>query len=417
MKQSFERILKEQLENYEMPYDNGAWEQFSKRLDGTPPTSFYRKWWFAASVGTVLVGSATYFALSSDDVKTSENAVIAETIAPSAKTIQETAPAKSDNSTDKTQDAASELKQQDPQQKATYTWEPGTAAIQTGHTIHIPASPLTIVTDRNEISTSLIISGENGTTNGYTRFEVPTSICLNESFTVRNPNESAVTVTLPNGRTKTIPAKQTAEIKASEAGKITVQSGNQLETITVNESVANLIIDVDQSIPFDQGIPTAKFNVLNADNPVYWTTTLNERPQNVTELTVHPYTEREVTVTAHSTDQNGCPVTEKKTIALEKYNLIAPNGFNPDGNSELSKTFMPGALRVRDTPFELIIMDAKTMATVYRTTDASQGWDGTDSRTGQIAAPGSTWLWKVILKAPQPGEKNEYSGMFTRFQQ
>ena len=67
-----ERIFKEALDQHEVPYQSGAWEAMSKRLDGTTPTPFYRKWWFAATVGTVLVSSSTYFMLREQATKPAE---------------------------------------------------------------------------------------------------------------------------------------------------------------------------------------------------------------------------------------------------------------------------------------------------------------------------------------------------------
>ena len=73
---NIEQIIKESLENHELPYNEAAWESMSKRLDGTTPSPFYRKWWVAASIGTILVGSAFFFALNSQSEstqKTKEN--------------------------------------------------------------------------------------------------------------------------------------------------------------------------------------------------------------------------------------------------------------------------------------------------------------------------------------------------------
>jgi hypothetical protein len=415
MKENFERILKQQLDNYEMPYDNGAWEQFSKRLDGTPPTSFYRKWWFAASVGTVLVGSATYFALSSAENTTPERTAAQQTVAETtgkseAPSVHKTQTASGQQTTTE-QTAGKE--QQAPHQEA-YNWVSTPDA-----SIGLSQDPQQRVeragADEHRVVTTP--SGPNvpvHNTPHLVKFEAPAMICLNESFTVKNPNDLPITVTMPNGRTKTIAGKQSAEIKASEAGRISLHTNGQTEIVVVNEAVSNLIIDAD-ALVYENGIPTLRFNVLNADHPVTWKSSVNpkEEPAGKNELIVHPFSQNDVTVTAYSTDQNGCTVSEKKTIPGKIYNLLAPTGFNPTSSDERTNKFIPYALKERDTPFEMVIMDAKSMAVVYRTTDASQGWDGIDSRNGQMAAPGSTWLWKVTLKSPNPGEPREYSGLVT----
>ena len=69
---NIEQLIKESLENHELPYNEAAWESMSKRLDGTTPSPFYRKWWVAASIGTVLVGSSLFFALKSNEAEKPE---------------------------------------------------------------------------------------------------------------------------------------------------------------------------------------------------------------------------------------------------------------------------------------------------------------------------------------------------------
>lgn len=416
MKEDFERILKQQLENYEMPYDNGAWEQFSMRLDGTPSTPFYRKWWFAASVGTVLVGSAAYFTLSSREQNVHERVVTEQTTAEHAAPLQ-TTPAQPESADVRTpaKQVPSAGKQQHVHERETYTWTNVQSTPENPLQEQQPADRGTTTEHRAQMTPA----GQTFAVQNAPRlvkFEAPATICMNESFTVKNPNDVPISVTLPNGRTKTIAGKQSAEIAASEAGRITLRTNGQTEVVLVNEPVSHLIIDIDASLLYENGIPTLKFNVLNADHAVTWKSNVNPQAQSVSKngIVVHPYQQRDVTVTAYSTDQNGCPVSESKTITLEKvYNLLAPTGFNPTSSDERTNRFIPYALTERDTPFEMIIMDAKTMTVVYRTTDASQGWDGIDSRNGQMAAPGSTWLWKVMLKNPQPGEQSEYSGIVT----
>ena len=92
---------------------------------------------------------------------------------------------------------------------------------------------------------------------------------------------------------------------------------------------------------------------------------------------------------------------------------MAPTGFNPSGGDSRTNQFIPLALTMRDTPFEMVIMDPNNMTVLYKTSDASQGWNGIDSRTGQLVPTGSTWLWKVVMKKPLPGEPSEYKGLIT----
>ena len=408
MKENIERIIKQQLENYELPYDGGAWEQFSKRLDGTPSTPFYRKWWFAASIGTVLVSSATYFALTSTESTDNPQAPKTEQIVSTQETGQSTAASNTNRNAEKSATTSGITNTQ-------------------GSTVDIPASVSSIpsVEEPERISfipnvvlqtPELLVVDPNPQRPRFVKLTLPSQICLNEAFTIENPNDVLVTVTYPNGRTKLIQPKQSAEIKSSKSGAIQVETGRSTELITVNETSAQLYIDVDASLLYENGVPTLKFKAeaTGTDQPVTWESNITSRTSDKNHLVVHPYTEREVNVTAISTDANGCTVSETKTVTLnEIYNLMAPTGFNPSGGDSRTNQFIPLALTMRDTPFEMVIMDPNNMTVLYKTSDASQGWNGIDSRTGQLVPSGSTWLWKVVMKNPLPGEPSEYKGLIT----
>lgn len=405
MKENLERIIKQQLENYELPYDGGAWEQFSKRLDGTPSTPFYRKWWFAASIGTVLVSSATYFALNSNESTNNQVAPKTEQIVSNNESNHSTGTAVSENQIGQSAVTTSTTNTTEGSEN-TQTYTPNVTSDE-------PERIQFIAPDIIKIPEVLPIDPNPQ----YTRFvklTLPTAVCLNESFTIENPNDQVVTVTYPNGRTKLIQPKQSAEIKSSKSGAIQVETGRSTESITVNEATAQLYIDVDASLLYENGIPTLKFDVSGTDQSVSWESNVAATTSDKNHLVVHPYTEREVKVTANSTDANGCAVTENKTVTLnEVYNLMAPTGFNPSGGDSRTNQFIPFALTMRDTPFEMVIMDPNNMTVLYKTSDATQGWNGIDSRTGQLVPTGSTWLWKVVMKKPLLGEPSEYKGLIT----
>jgi len=410
-----ERIFKEQLNNYELPYEPGAWEALSKRLDGTPSTPFYRKWWFAASVGTVLVGSATFFALSTAENKqeTARTEALSKTQDPSGKAT------------------ASSAVQPSGQASAALTEETTVKApaVTEGESkMVISQNP---PSQRNQI-TQIIqsITEPDYTASGSTKtmgdqsapsdsklnpIIVPSSVCINEAITVENPNNTEIYVKLPGGIAHIIPGKKSLKVTATEAGIITLRSGRLNETITVNSASSNLYMNVDASVLYENGIPTVKFEINGAENEVSWESNIASKSIDKNKLIVHPFKEKQVVVTASSTDQNGCVVTESKTITMEdNYNLIAMEAFRPLGDIAENKLFMPYALTLREAPFELTIFDPKTGAPVYMTNDASRGWDGTDSRKGEMVTANSIWSWKVVMKNPLPGEPHIYTGTVTR---
>jgi hypothetical protein len=93
---------------------------------------------------------------------------------------------------------------------------------------------------------------------------------------------------------------------------------------------------------------------------------------------------------------------------------MAPSGFRPNSGDIQTNTFMPYALTQRNVNFELVVLDPRTGAVVFSSSDATQGWDGIDKRTGEMVKENSVWAWKVVIKNPNVGEPVEYKGTITR---
>ena len=58
----------------------------------------------------------------------------------------------------------------------------------------------------------------------------------------------------------------------------------------------------------------------------------------------------------------------------------------------------------------MIILDPTDGHMVYKTSDASKGWDGTDMKTGSPVAYEKSYIWKVVILNPEANEQNEYGG-------
>ncbi|NBR15098.1 MAG: hypothetical protein EBU01_11050, partial [Crocinitomicaceae bacterium] len=110
----------------------------------------------------------------------------------------------------------------------------------------------------------------------------------------------------------------------------------------------------------------------------------------------------------------GCETTETKTfISKDDYNLLAVNALNLNSNDNRNNTFMPFALKQRNTPFKLIIIDPNDGGIVFESSDASFAWEGIDKRDGKKVNPKKAYIWKVTLLSPEKGEKSEYKGTIT----
>lgn len=417
-----ERIFKEALDQHEVPYQSGAWEAMAKRLDGTTPTPFYRKWWFAATVGTILVSSSTYFMLREETAKPkqeiTQNDVKTPVSSNEATTpLAENNPVTASGTTASTSDVPTELNTVAPAN----TYDNGTAPAPndnltnktTATNPHKGTTPNTTTSIPTTPKTP--IDGEKPAAS-YAALSLPERVCFNDTWEFTNPNDQeTVYVTAPSGKQIAVKPGKTVQISANQEGAIEVLSGTQKQEIVVVRSNSKLYINIDSYVIFDNGIPTLTFKASGNENPVQWETSAKGFEIQNGELLVHPYQDKQVTAIARTTDMNGCEVEEKTTLRVEQtYNLMAPTGFYPNDFDQRKNRFMPYALTKRNVGFELIIVDPNNGGIVFKSNDATHGWDGIDQRTGEMVPENSVWPWRVILQQPNQGENKEYTGTITR---
>ena len=120
-------------------------------------------------------------------------------------------------------------------------------------------------------------------------------------------------------------------------------------------------------------------------------------------------------IKAFTRDANGCESSDEVSFFVEKnYNLLAVNAFTPNSFDDRNTTFMPFALKNRNTPFKMIIIDPSNGAVIFETSDANQAWRGINKNTGELVKQNTSFVWKVILQNPEQGESPEYMGTVVR---
>ncbi|AEA45130.1 hypothetical protein [Fluviicola taffensis] len=407
---NIEQIIKDSLENHEMPYDGAAWEAMSKRLDGTTPSPFYRKWWVAASIGTVLVGSSLFFGLNNQ----TDSSKTADANAPVATKTNTTTP--TNNQADNRFDTHTNPQTNTPneQQVATNSVD----KTQQSAKPHVTPNQILEVTPLSGFYIEPIISTKNDSGNpsneqkNYLPVQLAqTNLCIGDEIEITNPNDALSISVIQNNRTQLIKPGGKRVVTANVEGTIEVVSGKNTQTIAVNRPSDKLYISADPTVIYNNGIPSVEFTGSGAESTIHWTVEKYHGEVQNGNFIVHPYTGKDITVKATSKDLNGCTVTETKTISIkEEYNLQAVNAININSGDSRNNRFMPYALIERNIAFELYIYDAKTGRVIYKTNDTSNGWDGTDMNTGSLVQASSVHLWKVIIKNPLPGEPKEYKG-------
>lgn len=416
---NIEQLIKESLDNHELPYNEAAWESMSKRLDGTTPSPFYRKWWVAASVGTVLVGSALFFALNSQSESTDQTKNTMSVVSRNAENPQV-------KNQDKTQTSQNTIPQThiphiEENQAIVFQDETTPKNHQHLNPVHSNGNQKGEPINRkdnegqpasNQNSKPTIADANPSKNSLLPAIFNKSKYCIGDEIEITNPNENTTVQVLQNGKSLlTVKPDTKKTLIASSEGSIDVLVGNQKQTVYVNGTTTDLYIHVDPSLIYENAIPAVRFNVSGNDNPVHWKVEKHTGEVENGTFIVHPYKGTEISVSVSSKDQNGCLVVENKTISIpEEYNLNASKALDVNASDVRFNTFMPYALKERNTPFELYIYDARSGRVIFKTSDVSNGWNGVDSHTGEMLKNGSTVLWKVIMKNPNPGEQREYNG-------
>jgi gliding motility-associated-like protein len=165
------------------------------------------------------------------------------------------------------------------------------------------------------------------------------------------------------------------------------KQAEQKNTITVADVPS---VRVDYTISDDNNM-LVNFEA-EGDKVTDWKWNFGDNKSSSVQNPAHTYSKKG-NYPAELTAKNstGCVTVVKKDVNLKnELNLLAPNGFSPDGDG-INDTWMPAALLNGDYIFTLTILD-KSGKVVFRTSDKNNVWDG------QGAKAGDTYKWIVVVK-------------------
>lgn len=426
---SFEDKMKEGLNSNQYPYNPAAWNELSKRLDGGPKGGL-KKWHVAA--GIIGVAAITTFFIwnsNSETEKTTDNTVLVEN---QAKQQSQVAQSK-DKSTDgvkkdvaNNNDAANPGSDQVNLQNA---GEPTNSAGNNGssnnssndvassnHAVHNNDGSGSGIADNNGSVNSNSGSGsqnDNRTIRAwkYISPAIPENVCQGENLQIKNDNTYPLVVIYPNGLNWIGGAEKVTRLNPSIAGayQIGYMRDNEFlaqSSFVVSEAPLAEFDFVDLTQKYLKGLPTVEVRATVRASSYEW------KYENGTlrgdDVDFHFYEKGIHPITLTVTNENGCSASIEKSVTVdENYNLMAMKAFVPNG---INATFMPFALTERKVNFTMIILDPNDGHVLYATSDASHGWDGTDQQTGSPAEMDKSYIWKVTLTNPEPGESAIYSG-------
>lgn len=406
MKNEVNPNWKEAIRNQEVPYDPAAWKMLEARLDQVMPLAKPGKpWlkWAVASASVVTVGLGIYLFKQADR---------STNLAPRVATQNVTSSATSDPQTLTEQAIPSE---RSAQRKVTST-RPLTAP-----DVYPEMDPVTAVTQP-----MTIVSDGTGEPDVMVRkiADVPvkfiqpivsrTQLCVGDTWEVESQMSDLVLKHVESGRTWPI-QRGNQVVTMRFAGSYVFVWKAETHPAAVVASAPQVDVQVD-ALFYEKGLPFNHVKALTSNIvQIEWKDENGTILSREKEFDFHGYRAGLHPITATVKDEQGCSVTVRKSVQVDaNYNLLAVTGFNPEHPNPKNATFIPYALLERNTPFEMIIIDPKTGETVYKTSDVTQPWNGVDLRTNQLVKPGTTFIWKVKLFAPEYNETADYKGTITR---
>jgi hypothetical protein len=416
MSKNIEDLFKESLREHSFPYDEKAWVSLEKRLPQS--TISYAKWLKWGVGAAILVSGITVATLMS----TSEES---KTVAQQKTSInkQPATEQKSKQNTERNSKNAISSTDNKPEISS------GTKNIEAESTKKTTATnySATVETNHIESANNHVLptewkqdykSKEDLPVNpmDLTFPEIPEK-CTGESITLNNKNNRTIYLKEPNGIFIAIEPSERIKFYLKEPGQYGFVSdikGKIQQSFHVRSGESFELI-LDRELNYENGLPTIKASTDTKESNVQWI--VNGRFQDLKgkQVQLNMFDKGRFEVVAKVQSNDGC-IAEKSTNVLvkEDYNLLAVNAFDPYSSNVLNRGFLPYALKVRQTPFKMTIMDPESSAVVFETSDFTQEWDGIDKRNGKMVPANKSYIWKVVLIQPEKGEKNTYTGTIVR---
>lgn len=397
-----EKIIKESIEQYEAPYNPDAWSKLSSRMDATPAvasTASSFKWlWIAASAVVAVSALSFWYFTNENESSTTEKTQIQLTENETkSKQIQGEQNISADEDVEDNNQSI-EKQEFTPQKSSTY--EPKQLA-QTAVDDHFAFEDRTDGSKTPEVKSTFKLPLVSG------------NLCVGSEISISNLNEIEVGI-LCNGRLiQYIAPKSNTKLKLASAGTYSYSKKSEIFAAFEVKDTPKIDFVADELL-YDNGLPFNHLKAIGSATSFEWVNKKGDILSTQREFDAHFYTKgsHEVVLKAKL---DGCVTSVKKAVEIEtEYNLLAVTGFNPEHPDPRRQTFVPYALLVRNVSFHLSIIDPKTGAVVYTTSDASQPWDGRDKRTGELVPANASYIWKVTLFNPEPNEKSEYKGIIVR---
>jgi hypothetical protein len=437
MSKLLEKIFKEKLQDYDAGMSPDAWKTFEKRLDaGKGSNSALKYVLWSVGIAAVLT-PVLYFSIATSD---SQNELLVEGNL-ELKLIQPEPSLSDENKetgllVDSNDIAADETQQPEQKIEAANAEKPsrpiaqnqllnkedeeGTLVSPSNHRASVSENTNPDLKPKNDNPNIPAVEVKKDMEKVFVSGRVTSDfICQGETIKVMNSSDkdnelvrvdiNGLVVDLKSGKDITLQLEQSTEVLFLNK-KNEVIGSRQIEVIQVDIPVANIETNI-----YHEGLPVAEAKLIGTIKSAEWYYD-NRLVGHGAEQRIFTFNRGRHSIDVKGLDVNGCAFELEIPVHVEDdYNLMAPNSFAPEGVDIRRRTFIPFALTQRDTPFTLTIIDPRDNDVIYTTRDANAPWDGIDRRTGKLVSKDRSFVWKVQLENPKPGEKNVYIGNVIHF--
>ncbi|MDB4089284.1 PKD domain-containing protein [Flavobacteriales bacterium] len=429
MKNNFEHIIKNSLENDEVPYETGAWEKFNK---AQTPTPFYKTKWFIGGAALIaIIATITLTNVNFNSTNTQLNVNDDEQIAQATNTN-----VKLENSTSENSEIAEVNNKKENDE------------VVTSSTIELPEINEEEIKDTTDIYSTINLLDEtkldenNIATTGVEKTKplntakeskkielIPSvdAILPQASFFIENTickgndinliadkanvnydyswklNENEIIFGKVVSTEATVIGQNNVTLYITQNG---VQISEKRTTFSVLESPSNNInIELNQASLINE----LNFDLEDASNQIVWN--FGDGTTSEVKNSFHTYKKAgKYTCKYTVTSTNGCSSTYERNINVKGYyNLRTDYGFSPGKRDNVNDVFIPVELKELNVPFEMSIY-ARNGQLLYTTISIDKPWDGR-MKDGSTSSFGS-YVWIVSL-TNKLGEKEVYKGTVT----
>ncbi|MCE3296622.1 MAG: hypothetical protein K0R65_2336 [Crocinitomicaceae bacterium] len=424
-----EKSCKDILREGEEAYNPQAWENVSRRLDQSMPVkgkAFSPKNILLGGSAALLIGAGLYFLAGNNEQAPAQKATGQKT----EQLTQNELPATTGHQQNTSSEEESEMAGNNQKEagKAGKS-EKSSGSDSAGENLLKKEENFNPLKDHKEPKDpELKTSDPVKPVNTAARFILPkhaSEYCLNEDVELSNTNENRCMLTDDSGNViASIAGNSKTKVQLSKTGvyffrypKFDQKSAEAFETeraFTVH-GPQTPDFSFENEINYDNGIPYINLKAQDFGNGMSWNSDKGEIVSQAENSKISVFRKGDYRVSLEKKDQQGCTAKKVQVISVrEDYNLLAPTAFRPASNDPRNSRFMPFALTVRNTGFELLVIDPETGRTVFKSTSADNAWDGADMNSEQSDKANKAYIWKVKLHQPERGEKSEYSGTVMR---